>query len=181
MKEHTFDLYRIFIGSSFSFVLLGEILFRTSFIYLYTVLNIRLMNKQSMGMLSSFEIIIIFALGTAVGDSMIYPHVPLIQAMLVISTIVFLERILAQIAEKFYFFEKYIVGFPELIIKNGKIIPKILKKQSLSKDELFSALRLKGIKDLGQVEYAYVEPSGNISVIKQENGKQEESITNHLK
>lgn len=163
-----FDFYRIFIGTDIILCPLLETIFRTGFMYLYTIINIRLMDKRSMGQLSSFEIIIIIALGTSVGDPMFYTHVPLIQAMIVISTIVLLERLISKLTEKSNLLERFLIGQPVLIIKNGILIAQNLKKQKVTKDELYSFLRIKGIKNLGEIEYAYLEPSGSISVIKAE-------------
>lgn len=161
------DFYSIFIGSS-TFAQLAEMVFRTGFMYVYTVLNIRLMDKRSLGMLSPYEFIIIIALGTSVGDPMFYTHVPLIQGMLVTSTIVFMERFISLLTEKSRFWENVMEGKPALIIKNGIVIEPTLKQQKFSTEELLSALRIKGIRNIGQIAYAYIEPSGNISVIKAE-------------
>jgi uncharacterized membrane protein YcaP (DUF421 family) len=175
----TLDLYKIFIGESINLCPILEIIFRTSFMYFYTILNIRLMDKRSMGQLSSFDIIIIIALGTSVGDPMFYTHVPLIQAMVVISTIVLLERLLSKLIDKNKWIESFIVGNPVLIVKNGEPIFKALDQQSIALNELYSFLRIKGIKNLGEVEYAYLEPSGNISILKAEKPTQGLSTINN--
>lgn len=174
-----FSLYKMFIGDT-SLLILAEITFRTSFMYLYTLANVRLMDRHSLSQLSPFEMIIIFALGAAVGDPMFYTHVPLVQCMVVISSIVCVERLLAFIAERNRFFEKIIEGDPILIIKNGAIIPAALKKQRLPQDELNSILRTKGIRSIGEIEYAFIEPSGEISVIVFQQPKNGTSTLNSL-
>ena len=78
--------YNLFMGPTFEWLHLFEIIFRTVFMFCYTIANVRLMDKRSMGMLSSFEIIVIVALGSAVGDPMFYREIPLLYAMVVIST-----------------------------------------------------------------------------------------------
>lgn len=176
MDDTSFNLYTIFIGNT-ELTQLLQVAFRTSFMYLYAVLNIRLMDKRSLGMLSPFEFIIIIALGTSVGDPMFYTHVPLIQGMIVISTIVLMERIVSTFAERNKIIEKLLGGSPTMIIKEGKEIRSAMKKQNLTKEELCSALRIRGVKNIGQVEYAYLEPSGSISILLFENPKQDGQST----
>lgn len=165
MTHDPFNMYTVFFGKEIEILQLLEIMFRTSFMYFYTILNVRLMDKRSLGQLSSFDVIIIIALGTSVGDPMFY-HVPLLQAMVVISTIVFMERIVAKLIETVPFFEMLISGKPVLLIKHGKVLEKNIKKENITLEELNSILRLKGVKNTGEVSYAYLEPSGNISVLR---------------
>jgi len=162
------ELYRLFLGTDISFTIVFEIIFRTAFMYLYTVLNVRLMDKRSMGLLSPFEVIIIIALGSAVGDPMFYRQLPLLPAMMVITTIVFVERLLAKLSMKSRFIERLINGKPVLIIRSGTLIEEAMDNQNISKAELYSILRLRGILHISDVEYAYLEPSGSISIIKKD-------------
>lgn len=136
------------------------------------------MDKRSMGLLNSFEVIIIIALGSAVGDPMFYRDIPLIQGMVVISLIVFLERVVSRLSTRFVSFEKLINGSPVLLIKKGSLQQNELVKQNISLFELNSMLRLHGIKDIHEVEMAYLEPSGSLSIIRK-NGHAADPV--HLK
>ncbi len=161
---YDFDLYRIFFGIGPHWYLL-EVLFRTVFMFLYTLANVRLTGKRSIGQLSSFEFIIVIALGSAVGDPM-FLQVPLIHAMLVITTVVGLEKIIAKWCDKNQKFENLISGLPALLIKDGNILKDTLKREGITIEDLLHMLRSKGIKDVGEVEYAFLERSGQLSVLK---------------
>lgn len=162
------ELHKLFIGPDFSFLLIFEIIFRTGFMFLYTIFNVRLMDKRSMGLLNPFEIIIIIALGSAVGDPMFYRNIPLLHGMIVISTIVFIERVIAKISIRSRFFERMLNGNPVMIIQDGNLIQGAMKEQHFSKSELYSILRLRGVMRIADVEFAYLEPSGSISIIKKD-------------
>src|SRR5687768_2034691 len=89
---------RIFFGD-LSVELVLEILLRTTVMYLYTLTLVRVLGKRGLGQLSPFDLVIIVALGAAVGDPMFYRDVPLIHGLIVISVVVGLERILVKITE----------------------------------------------------------------------------------
>lgn len=160
-----FDIYRIFFGDQFTWNLVAEILLRTIFLYCYALMNIRIIGKQGLTQLSPFQLIIIISLGSAIGDPMFYQNVPLIYGMIVISTIVSLERFTIWIMGKSLKMHKLVEGWPALLIKDGKIIHEELRRQRLSLSEFLEMLRLRGVKDTGQVEYAFLETSGNLSII----------------
>ena len=166
------ELHKLFIGPDFSFLLIFEIIFRTAFMFLYTILNVRMMDKRSMGLLNPFEIIIIIALGSAVGDPMFYRNIPLLHGMIVISTIVFAERVIAKLSIRSRFFERMLNGKPVMIIQNGNLIQGAMEEQHFSKAELYSILRLRGVMRIADVEFAYLEPSGSISIIKKDGGSE---------
>ena len=162
------ELYRMFIGDSFAWHHLLEIMFRTAFMYMYTIGNVRLMDKRSMGMLSPFEIIIVIALGSAVGDPMYDTKLPLLYGMIVISTIVFIERLIAKGSMWSPFFERLINGMPVLIIKDGKLLKDAMTQQNISRDEINSMLRMRGVLHIADVDRAYLEPSGSVSIIRKD-------------
>jgi hypothetical protein len=88
-KEYAFDLGRIFLGN-LPWFYLAEVILRTTVMYLYALL--RLLGKRGMGQLAPFDFVIIIALGSAVGDPMFYPDVPVPHAMAVITVVVVLTR-----------------------------------------------------------------------------------------
>ena len=80
--------------------------------------------------------------------------------------LVILEIVFAYISIKSKKFRTIFDGKPSLIICNGKINYKEMIKQRYSLDDLLVSLRQQGIKDLDMVEYAFLEPNGQLSVFK---------------
>jgi uncharacterized membrane protein YcaP (DUF421 family) len=72
-----------------------EITFRTIVIYLYTLFLIRWVGSRSIAQLSLVEFLLVIALGSAVGDAMFYPDVPLFHCILVITVVVLLDKAIA--------------------------------------------------------------------------------------
>lgn len=175
-----FNLYRMLFGSSLSFFVLAEIALRTGIMYLYTLFNIRLFKTRNVAQLTLSDLIIVIALGTAVGDPMMYIHVPLIEAMISITTIVMLTKAISVLVENYNFIEKMVEGEEITIIKNGEILKENMHKASLSQDELFGRLRLNGIQNTGEITYAFLETSGLLSIIKAKVPSEGISTLNHL-
>lgn len=65
-------------------------------------------------------------------------------------------------------FHHLVVGEPVILIKHGKIIKSNLKKSRYSLIELLSSLRSKGYIDIRTIQYAILEPIGDLSVVLKE-------------
>lgn len=144
--------------------------------YLYTLALVRLLGKRGMAQLSPFEMVIIVALGSAVGDPMFYADIPLIHGMLVVTVVVGLERLIVRLTEKNQWLERVVESAPVLLVADGKILEAALDHEDLSEAELFMALRQNGIEQLGEVRLAYLEPSGHLSVYRTEKSRTGKSV-----
>lgn len=180
LENYYFCCQDIFLGKTFVPLFLAEIALRTAIMYLYTLINIRLFRTRTIAQLTSFELIVVIALGSAVGDPMFYSETPLINGMVTVTTIVLLTKLISILSERFDGFEKLIEGQPRLIIKDGEVLKTALRKSDISLDELFSRLRYRGIENTGQILYAFLETSGQISVILAKEPKEGLSTLNHF-
>ncbi|MEZ4697758.1 MAG: DUF421 domain-containing protein [Rhodothermales bacterium] len=164
-SAYHFDLMRIFFGDKPPLFLL-EITLRTGVILVYTLFLLRMMGKRGMGSLTPFEFAIIVALGSAVGDPMFYGDVPLVHSMLVITLIVGMQRGITWLTERNDIAERILSSSPQNLVAKGVIDVESLHREQLSHDELYEGLRLAGVRHLGEVDAAYLEPSGKLSVLR---------------
>ena len=62
--------------------------------------------------------------------------------------------------------ERFFQPPPLLLIENGRMLPKNMRSELITKDELLTKLREDGVAELSDVEEACMESDGMISVIK---------------
>ncbi len=160
-----FDWQRMFIGD-FSWLYLLEIVFRTIVLYLYTIGMLRLTGSRGIGQLSAFDIVIIIALGSAVGDPMFYPEVPLLHGMVVITAIVLVQRLISTMVMRSDKVEQFFEGTPVAIVDDGRLVLDSLRAATLSEEDVFMRLRRESVEHLGQVKHAYLEHDGSFSIFK---------------
>lgn len=111
-----------------------------------------------------FELVTIITLGSAAGDPMFYKKVGLLPAILVFVTIVLMYRVTNYFVAKSKFFEHVIEGRHIRLVEDCRFAIENFKEEELSKDGIFSDLRMEGVSHLGQVDAAYIEASGKMSV-----------------
>ena len=157
------DWQRMLIGDEPPLYLL-EIVVRTAIIYLYTLGLLRWLGSRTIGQLSTVEFLLVIALGSAVGDAMFYPDVPLLHALLVVTVVVVANKLLDMLIARYKGAERAIDGTPEEAIHDGVFSKKFLKSTSMGPSEMFQELRERGIEHLGQVAHAYIEADGGVAV-----------------
>jgi uncharacterized membrane protein YcaP (DUF421 family) len=171
VQDYTFDLQRILFGD-LPPLFIVEIALRTTIMLFYLLLLLRVfMGKRSLAQFSLLEFLLIIALGSAVGDPMFYPEIPVLHGMVVITVVVLLERLLIWMTNRNHRLEDVFEGSPQSLVVEGRFDLNGLKKSSLSRNEIYMKLRLAGIEQLGQVRRSYLELNGEISVFKVEANK----------
>ncbi|MCZ4345529.1 DUF421 domain-containing protein [Devosia neptuniae] len=158
------DLIRIFVGDQGAWIYL-EILFRTLIVYGYGLLLLRWLGSRTIGQLSTVEFLLVIALGSAVGDPMFQPDVPLLHAMAVITIVVLANRGLDMLIARYKRVERLVDGEPRQIVDQG-VLSEVTGDAELGASEIFQKLRQAGVKQLGEVSSAFVEPNGAMSIFR---------------
>lgn len=174
-NEYSFDFLKILFGD-FSLMIYLEIIFRVIIIMSYTILMIRWIGKRAVGSLGSADILLIIAMGSAVGDAMLYPTIPLAVAISVITLIAAFQKLYVFMGVKYGGVRK--ITHPQVLklVENGKLLTENFAVDEIDKNEVLMLLRQSGIRYLSEVEHAYYEQSGDLSVFKYNNAKLQHSI-----
>lgn len=142
------------------------IVFRTTFFYFFIVLAYRIMGKREIGQLGIIDLIVSILIAELVAisienikDSIFFTVIPII-------LLVALELLLAFISIKSRTFRTVFGGKPSLIIVNGTVNYKEMVRQRYSMDDLLLSLRQNSIKSIDEIEYAFLEPNGKLSIFK---------------
>ncbi|WP_025027593.1 DUF421 domain-containing protein [Caldalkalibacillus mannanilyticus] len=110
--------------------------------------------------------IIVIAIGALIGAPLVDDELSPLKAIVAIIGLVIAQMIASWLALKSKFMEMLIMGKPIQLIDQGRILMKGLRKARLTKNDLIQELRIKGVKSIEEVEKAYLEPGGKISMIE---------------
>lgn len=160
-----FDWQRLFLGNHPPLFLL-EIVLRVVLIYGFAVFMLRFMGKRGQRQITPFELLVVIALGSATGDSMFYPEVPILYAWLIVFIVVFLNWVLDKLQVRFKRVNVFLEGEPRLLVYEGKILMRNLEKENLRPEELLALLREQQVKNLGELHYAFLEQTGHVGIIR---------------
>lgn len=144
---------------------LVEVVFRSIIMFLLLLVFLRFAGKRGVKQLSVFEVVIIVGLGSAVGDPMLYSDVGLLPGIVVVMVVIMFYRLITIMTAKYKWLEHFLEGEPVCLIDDGEFVLDSLNKEHLSADEFFSELRINSVEHLGQIRFAFLETSGEVSIL----------------
>lgn len=139
---------------------------RTLFFYFFITFAYRIMGKREIGQLGVIDLIVSILIAEIVAISIEKTDESIFLAVLPISVLVLLEIGLGFLSIKSRLFNKIFGGKPTIIINEGKVVYKNLVNQRYTIDDLLLELRKKGIASIEEVEYAFLETNGQLSIFK---------------
>jgi uncharacterized membrane protein YcaP (DUF421 family) len=138
---------------------------RVVILYLFVTIAIRIMGKRNIGELQPTELVITLLLSEFAAAPIEDNSTPLINSLIPVMILISLEIISSVIAMKSTKFRSLSDGNALLIIKDGKLDQKQLKKLRFTVDDVLAALRQKDIFDINEVAFAVIETNGTLSVL----------------
>ncbi len=140
-------------------------LIRTIVLYLLVLLVMRLMGKREIGQLQPFELVISIMIADLASIPMSDVGVPIFNGIIPILGLLVMHLLISFCNLKSIKFRGVICGKPSILIYRGKIDEKVMKKERYTINELQERLRGKDVFNIGDVEYAILETSGEINVV----------------
>lgn len=145
---------------------LFNVIIRTLFFYFFITFCYRIMGKREVGQLGIIDLIVSILIAELVAISIENNKDSIFLTILPISVLVILELFLGYLSIKSRTFRTVFGGKPSLIIVHGKINYHEMIKQRYSLDDLLLELRQREIRNIEDVEYAFLEPNGKLSIFK---------------
>lgn len=137
---------------------------RTCLFYFLIILVYRIMGKREVGQLGVIDLIISILIAELVAISIENFNDSILNTIIPIAILTIIEIILAYLSIKNKNLRAFLDGKPSLIINNGKINYKEMVKQRYSLDDLLVQLRQNSIKSIEDIEYAFLEHNGKLSI-----------------
>lgn len=153
------------LGLSKETLSMWHLVARALFVYLFGIILVRT-QRQFMNINTPFNFIVNFILGSVLANAVIgtVPFFPIVGMVTVMAIINFL---IAKLSYHFPSIEILIKGKPEILIKDGKIQWEVMRKNSITEDELMDSVhRITQSEDISPIKTAYFENSGRITIVR---------------
>ncbi|MCM3388058.1 DUF421 domain-containing protein [Ureibacillus chungkukjangi] len=141
-----------------------EILIRTVFLYIFILVVFRLMGKREVGELSIMDLVVFVLIAECVAFALEDVDKPVFQNIFPIIILLIIQFINSLLTLKSKKMRDVIDGDPSLIIRDGVIDQEQMRKQRYNLDDLFQQMREERVPSVQQIDYAFLEPSGKLSI-----------------
>ncbi|WP_312888999.1 DUF421 domain-containing protein [Desertibacillus haloalkaliphilus] len=141
-------------------------LIRGVIVYAYIFIVIKILGQRSMVSFHPIDFIFAVIIGDVVGEPLSSGDIALGGPLAAASLIAGLHLVLSYLALKDERIRRVVDAEPIIIIRKGQILVNELRKAKLTVESMMMDLRLNQASDLAEIDYAILEPNGQISVIK---------------
>lgn len=141
---------------------------RTIFMYIIIFVVYKIMGKREIGQLSVLDLVVSIMIAEIAVIEIEEPDGNLLHGIVPIIMLLIIQVLTAFISLKNRKLRLFLDGKPSIIVANGEIIRDEMKKQKYNLDDLLLQLREEGVTSIDDVEFAILENTGKLSVIKKE-------------
>lgn len=138
--------------------------FRTVLFYIIILLALRIMGKREVGELGVIDVVVFIIMAEVAAFALDSTDEKLMEAIVPIVVLLLIQLITSYVSLKSKKFRDIVDGDPSVLIRHGEIIEEEMRRQRYNLDDLFQQLREEKIGSIREVTFAFLEPSGNLSV-----------------
>lgn len=139
---------------------------RAMAIYAFLLAIFRVSGKRSLAQITTFDFVLLLIIGEATQQALLGDDFSVINAFVVIGTLMFLEVGLTLAKNRWPALDPVLDSMPLVIVENGRLLDERLTRERVSREDVLHAARERhGLERLDQIKYAVLEQSGGISIV----------------
>jgi uncharacterized membrane protein YcaP (DUF421 family) len=142
-----------------------DIALRAIVLFAFLMLITRVIGRRELSTLAPFDLILLIILGDAIQQGLTQDDYSVIGAMIAVGTIAVLQVLVSYTSFRIPWVRPVLEGHPIVIVQDGKLIEKNMRRERLTEEELMEEARRQQVATLDDIQWAVLEPSGNISFI----------------
>jgi uncharacterized membrane protein YcaP (DUF421 family) len=143
-----------------------DAILRAALVYLALLVLFRVMGKRTLAQVTTFDLVVLLIVSEATQQALLGQDYSITMAVLVVLTLVGLERIGDFLSWRFPRVGQLIDGTPVILIDRGTPLQARLRRHHIRMDEVLEQARVsQGLRNADEIEYAVLERSGAISIV----------------
>ena len=139
---------------------------RTVILYVFIIVMLRLMGKRQIGDMQPSELVVTLVVANLASIPMQNTSQPLLSGIAPVLALVSLELGVSVLMMKSRSLRRLVCGSPVVVIEDGRLLQKQMKRLRLTTDDLCAQLRQQNIFSLEDVQYCIMETNGILSVLE---------------
>lgn len=129
------------------------------------VVFLRVSGKRTLSKLNAFDLVVTVALGSTLATILLNEDVALAEGLVAFATLIGLQWLVAWSSVRWKGWAKTVRAEPTVLVRAGEPIPAALKRERVTQDEVLSAVREAGGRDLSEAEAVILEGNGALTAI----------------
>ena len=133
-------------------------------IYVALLVALRIFGKREVGQFTLYDLVFILLVANALQPAITGPDTSIGGGLVLILALVLVNAGISRL-DSIPRFHRLFAAAPAVIIKDGKYLADVMKREGVNKDEVETAMREHGVAECKDVELGVLEPDGSISIV----------------
>lgn len=143
-----------------------ELFVRGTLTYLFLFLLFRFVVRRDTGTLGPVDLLVLVIIADASQNAMAGEYLSVPEGFVLIATIIGWSYLLNFLSYRFPLVQRFTLPQPLCIVRDGVKQDRALRRELISDEELMEMLREHAIEDIAEVRRAYLEPDGQVTVMR---------------
>ena len=143
-----------------------DLVLRAVALYIFVLILMRMVGRRELSSLTPVDLVLLVVLGDALQQGLTQDDYSVTGAIIVITTIALLQVLTSYITYLSRRAKKVIDGDPIVILEDGALIERNLRRQRLRPEDVAEEMRLQGIGNFTEVRWGILESNGSFSFVK---------------
>ncbi|MBS9720899.1 DUF421 domain-containing protein [Tianweitania sp. BSSL-BM11] len=133
--------------------------------YIALVIFLRVSGKRTLAKLNAFDLVVTVALGSTLSAILLQESIALAEGATALLLLIGMQYGVTFLSVRSKGFAKLVRSEPQLLVRNGEVLERVMRKERVTQDETLSAIRSSGGRSIEDVEAVILESDGSLSVI----------------
>lgn len=142
-----------------------EAMIAAALLYAFVILSVRVSGKRSTSQMNNFDWVVTVAIGSLMASGILLQDVSLFESMAAIGTLLGLQFLLTWVILRWEAMEELVRADPRLLFHDGEFLWSAMRRERVCKQEVLSAIRANGMRDLDEVQSVILETNASLSVL----------------
>jgi len=143
-----------------------DLVLRAIALYIFVLILMRMVGRRELSSLTPVDLVLLVVLGDALQQGLTQDDYSVTGAIIVITTIALLQVLTSYITYLSRRAKRLVDGDPIVLIEGGKLLERNLRRQRMRPEDVAEEMRLEGIGNFSDVQWAILESNGSFSFIK---------------
>jgi uncharacterized membrane protein YcaP (DUF421 family) len=143
-----------------------DIAIRALVLYAFIIFLMRVLGRRELSSMSPVDLVLLIVLGDAIQQGLTQDDYSVTGAIIAASTIAVIQVASSYISFRSRRARRVLEGEPIVVVQEGKLIERNLKRERMTPDEIAEQMRTQQISSFDEVKWAIIENSGQISFVK---------------
>lgn len=143
-----------------------ELIVRGSAMYWFILIVLRIAGRRDIGSMGVADMLVLVLIADAAQNGMAGQYQSITDGAILVTVIVGWVALIDRLTYFLPWLDKLLEPRQICLVRDGRMLRRNMRREYITTEELLSELRQQGCHGLADVRRAYIEPDGNISVLK---------------